>query len=195
MVSKREDDMTGTPIRRVVTGHNGEGRSIIIQDQATPHVKTSPHRPGVVINNLWMTDRMPAPTAAPDDAAHVGMALAPVAGGINFRIVEFPPESEYLDKISAEDAAKAFGDMGAADALAGEGHATKSGSQHPFMHKTETLDFAIIVSGEVYLVLDDEETLMKAGDVCIQRATNHVWSNRSDKPCRIAFMLIDGEKA
>ena len=185
--------MSGTPIRRVVTGHNSEGRSVIIQDEPTPHVKTSPHRPGVVINNLWMTDRMPVPTT-PEDAAHVGMTLGPVANGINFRIVEFPPEAEYLDKISADDAAKAFGDMGAADALAGEGHTTRAGTQHPFMHKTETLDFAIIVSGEVYMVVDEEETLMKAGDVCIQRATNHVWSNRSKEPCRIAFMLIDGEK-
>jgi len=63
------------------------------------------------------------------------------------------------------------------------------------MHKTETLDFAIVVAGEIYLVLDGQETLMKAGDVRVQRATNHVWSNRSDQPCRMAFVLIDGEKA
>ncbi len=181
--------MTGTPIRRVITGHDSDGQSVILQDCATPHIKTSPHRPGVVINNLWMTDRMPAATIAPEDAAHADIALAPVANGINFRIVEFPPEADYLDGISAHDAARAFGEMGAADALAGDGN-----EQHPFMHKTETLDFAIIVSGEVHLVLDKHETLMRAGDVCIQRATNHVWSNRSDEPCRIAFVLIDGKK-
>ena len=181
--------MPGQSVRRVITGHNAAGRSVILQDSATPHVKTSPHRPGVVINNLWMSDQMPVPLA-PEDAAHKDMTLAPLANGINFRIVEFPPEAGYLDKISADDAAKAFGAMGAADALAGEGKA-----QHPFMHKTKTVDFAIIVSGEVYLVLDDEETLMRAGDVCIQRGTNHVWSNRSDEPCRIAFVLIDAEAA
>ena len=183
--------MSGTPIRRVVTGHNNNGRSVIIQDKATPHVKTSPHRPGVVINNLWMTDQMPV-SSEPEDAAYVGMPLAPGANGINFRIVEFPPEADYLDKISTEDAAKAFGDMGAADALASSGEGRdNNASQHPFMHKTDTVDFAIIVAGEIYLVLDEEETLMRAGDVCVQRATNHVWSNRSNQPCRIAFVLID----
>lgn len=66
--------------------------------------------------------------------------------------------------------------------------------QNPFTHKTETLDFAIVVAGEIYRVLDGQETLMKAGDVCVQRATNHVWSNRSGESCRMAFLLIDGEK-
>lgn len=179
--------MSGKPVRRIVTGHNENGRSIIITDDATPHTKTSPHRPGVVINNLWMTAQMPAPTAAPDDAAHAGMPLAPGSCGINFRIVEFPPEAQYLDQVSDDDAQKAFGDLGAAQAL------DSSGTQHPFMHKTSTLDFAIIVSGEIYLVLDEEETLMRAGDVCVQRATNHVWSNRSDASSQIAFVLIDGE--
>lgn len=182
--------MSGTPIRRVVTGHNASGRSIIIQDQPTPHVKTSPHRPGVVINNLWMTDQMPV-SAEPEDAAHAGMPLAPGANGINFRIVEFPPEAEYLDKISADDAVKAFGEMGAADALVSHNADAQKPAQNPFMHKTETVDFAIVVSGEIFLVMDEDETLMRAGDVCIQRATNHVWSNRSNQPCRMAFVLID----
>jgi uncharacterized cupin superfamily protein len=61
------------------------------------------------------------------------------------------------------------------------------------MHRTKTLDYAIVLEGEVYLVLDDSETLMKTGDVCIQRATNHVWSNRAEKNCKIAFILIDGD--
>ena len=173
--------MSGTPVRRVVTGHDNNGRSIILQDQATPHVKTSPHRPGVVINNLWMTDQMPV-SAEPEDAAHVGMTLAPGANGINFRIVEFSPEADYLDQISADAAAKAFGEMGAADALVSGSADGSKPAQNPFMHKTETVDFAIVVSGEIFLVLDEDETLMHAGDVCVQRATNHVWSNRSNQP-------------
>ena len=60
------------------------------------------------------------------------------------------------------------------------------------MHKTETIDYSIVLSGECHMVLDDSEVLVTAGDIVIQRGTNHAWSNRSDRPCRIAFVLIDG---
>lgn len=175
-------------IRRVVTGNDSHGRSTIVSDGAPTNIKQSPQRPGVVINNLWTTDTMPAETAGVPDATVKPMALEPAANGTNFRIVEFPPEADYIGKVSAADAAKAFGDMGASHALVGG-----ETPRHPFMHRTKTLDYAIIVSGEIYLVLDEAEVLMKAGDVCIQRATNHAWSNRSDKPCKIAFILIDGD--
>ena len=177
-------------IRRIVTGHDAKGHSIVISDGQPTSIKQSPQRPGVVINNLWMTDTMPAQTSGPEDATVKPMGLEPAASGTNFRIVEFPPETDYINKVSAADAQKAFGDMGAAHALAGGGGAKP---RHPFMHKTKTLDYAIVLSGEVYLVLDDSEVLMKAGEVCIQRSTVHAWSNRSTKPCTIAFILIDGD--
>lgn len=174
-------------IRRVVTGHDAKGHSIVISDGQPTNIRQSPQRPGVVINNLWTTDTMPAETNGPEDATVKPMALEPLASGTNFRIVEFPPEAEYIAKVTAEDAKKAFGDLGATHALAG------GKSRHPFMHKTKTLDYAIVLSGEIYLVLDDSEVLMKAGEVCIQRATSHAWSNRSNKPAKIAFILIDGD--
>jgi hypothetical protein len=173
-------------IRRVVTGNDSHGRSVIVSDGAPTNIRQSPQRPGVVINNLWMTDTMPAQTSGPEDATVKPMALEPAAGGTNFRIVEFPPESDYIAKITAEDAKKAFGDLGASHAIEGK-------ARHPFMHKTKTLDYAIVLSGEIYLVLDDSEVLMTAGEVCIQRATSHAWSNRSDKPAKVAFILIDGD--
>lgn len=176
-------------IRRVVTGHDADGRSTVISDGPPTNVKQSPQRPGVVINNLWMTDTMPVQTRGPEDATVKPMGLEPVANGTNFRIVEFPPEADYIAKVTAEDAKKAFGDLGASHAIQGGG----AKPRHPFMHKTKTLDYAIILSGEIYLVLDETEVLMKAGDVCVQRATSHAWSNRSDKPCKIAFILIDGD--
>ena len=173
-------------IRRIVTGHDPQGQSIILEDRKTPHVKTSPHRPGVVINNLWLTEDSPVNIDQTADPVSDAMKLEPQSRGNNFRIVEFPPEAEYIDKIDAQDAQKAFGDMGASHALSDTGE-----SKHPFMHKTQTLDYAIVLSGEITLVMDEDETVMRAGDVCIQRATNHVWSNRSDKMCQIAFVLID----
>jgi mannose-6-phosphate isomerase-like protein (cupin superfamily) len=177
-------------IRRVITGNDENGRSTVVLDGPPTNIKQSPQRPGVVINNLWMTDTMPAQTAGVPDATVKPMGLEPAAGGTNFRIVEFPPETDYIGKVSAADAQKAFGELGAAHALVGG-----EKQRHPFMHGTRTLDYAIILSGEVYLVLDDSEVLMKAGEVCIQRATNHAWSNRSDRPCKIAFILIDGDGA
>ena len=179
-------------IRRIVTGNDGHGKSVFVSDGPAANVRQSPARPGVVINNLWMTDAMPAKTTGEDAGAKL-VKLEPVANGTNFRIVEFPPEKDYIGKVSDEQARAAFGEMGGAHAIVGDKAA--GAKRHPFMHRTKTLDYAIVLEGEVYLMLDDTETLMRAGDVCIQRATNHVWSNRSDKVCKIAFILIDGDAA
>src|SRR5665213_3538584 len=66
-------------------------------------------------------------------------------------------------------------------------------AKHPWMHRTKSVDYGIVLSGEIYLVLDDQELLMRAGDVCIQRGTNHAWSNRAETNCVMAFILIDGD--
>jgi uncharacterized cupin superfamily protein len=63
------------------------------------------------------------------------------------------------------------------------------------MHKTQTVDYAIVLQGEIYAVMDEGETLMRAGDVLIQRGTNHAWANRSQQMARICFVLIDGRRA
>jgi mannose-6-phosphate isomerase-like protein (cupin superfamily) len=67
------------------------------------------------------------------------------------------------------------------------------GGRHPLMHRTETIDYAIVLSGEITMVMDDRDVELKAGDVLVQCGTNHAWSNRSNAPCVIAFVLIDGE--
>ncbi len=175
-------------IRRVVTGNDDNGRATVVSDGPTGNVKQSPHRPGVIISNLWMTDAMPAKIRDEGDAGERLKALEPVANGTNFRIVEFPPEQDYIGQVDDEGARKAFAEMGGEHAIVGG-----EKPRHPFMHKTKTLDYALILSGEIYLVLDDTEVLMKAGEVCIQRATNHAWSNRSEAPARVAFVLVDGE--
>ena len=65
--------------------------------------------------------------------------------------------------------------------------------RHPGFHKTDTIDYAIVLSGEIYALMDEGEVLLKAGDVLIQRGTNHAWSNRTEQPCCIAFVLIDAK--
>jgi mannose-6-phosphate isomerase-like protein (cupin superfamily) len=170
------------PIRRVVTGHDENGKAVVVSDGPAPNVVTSEHRPGGR-TNIWRTTSMPACYGGDRDEAaeDVKFTLEPVSGGTNFRISEYPPESES-DRV---DSAKAFGEVGAA-------HKLVDGARHPFMHSTDTIDYAIVLEGEITMLLDDEDVVLQAGDVIIQRGTNHCWANRSDKLARMAFILIDG---
>jgi uncharacterized cupin superfamily protein len=92
--------------------------------------------------------------------------------------------------MSAEEARSHFEEIGAADAAS---HTGDANSRHAFMHRTETIDYGIILQGEITLLMDEGETIVRAGDVIVQRGTNHGWANRSYANCRIAFVLIDGE--
>ena len=170
------------PIRRVVTGHDQNGKAVVMMDGPAPNVVTSEHRPGGR-TNIWRTTSMPACYGgARDEAAEdVQFTLEPMPHGTNFRISEYPPESES----DAVDSAKAFAEVGAA-------HKLVEGARHPFMHSTDTVDYAIVLEGEITMLLDDEDVVLQAGDVVIQRGTNHCWANRSDKLARMAFILIDG---
>ncbi|MEC7762093.1 MAG: cupin domain-containing protein [Pseudomonadota bacterium] len=172
------------PIRRIVTVEGSDGRSRIEEDGASPHVMAIHGIPTHAVTELWATTSAPA---QPDlaDPSKVPVQLAPPTNGTVFRVVEFPPDADWLGQV---DAGAAFGSMGSsgADAIA----ATED-KPHPLMHKTQSVDYAIVMQGEIWAVLDDAETLMKPGDVLVQRATNHAWSNRSDKACLIAFVLVD----
>jgi len=167
------------PIRRIVTGHDAQGRSIIVSDGPSPHTLTLPGRDDFGLTNLWVTDRSPADNAGNADAAARPVVLEPPPGGSIFRIVEFPP-----DRPGAFDRQAAFDAMGAAHAM------DASAARHPGMHRTQTVDYAIVLSGEIWALMDDGETLMRAGDVLVQRGTNHAWSNRSGQPCLVAFILL-----
>jgi len=177
------------PVRRIVTGHDKEGRATVISDASSPHVRTSAQRGGVAYTNLWQTDRMPVPIHGPTDPVSLAMNIEPPPNGSNLRIVEFEPEGPHLATVDAAGARAAFAAMG------GAGHALTQGenAKHPWMHRTKSVDYGIVLSGEIYLVLDDQELLMRAGDVCIQRGTNHAWSNRAETNCVMAFILIDGD--
>jgi len=171
------------PIRRIVTGNDASGRSRIIEDGESPSVRTLPERPGYRVTNLWATDSAPANIDGPDLVTGLKGVLPPKNGSV-LRIIDIPPEPK--DPAERERAMKAsFGKL-----FADAHHAPKPG-QHPGMHKTSTVDYAIMLSGELVAIMDEEEVTMRAGDVLIQRGTNHGWSNRSDKPARIAFILLD----
>jgi quercetin dioxygenase-like cupin family protein len=175
-------------IRRVVTGHDATGKAVVLEDGLAPAVRTNPHRPGHISVDLWKTDASPVivrreetdPTAGPKQ-------IHPPPHGTVFRISEIAPETEAIRNMDAEKAKEVFKAMGNENAST-----FGQNKRHPFMHRTETIDYAVVLEGEVVMLLDDEDVHLKAGDVVIQRGTNHAWSNRSNKPCKMLYVLIDG---
>lgn len=175
------------PPRRVVTGHDAQGRAIIQEDGPPSRIRRIGSEIGPMFYELWNTPATPAPIdAASGEPAEDGISLAPPKGGTRIRILDIPPESDDLSQMSAEDARAHFAEVGAGDA------SNAAGGRHPMMHRTETIDYGIVLDGEIVLIMDEGETLVRTGDVVIQRGTNHGWANRSGRNCRIAFILIDG---
>ena len=169
-------------MKRIVTGHNARGRSVVmIEDR--PQAVVLEKAGGLKLTELWSTSETPADASKPGDRARRERRIEPDAGGSVFRIIEYPPDAQRLKSLKPEEH---FASMGA--------QATDAAKRrHPGMHRTKTLDYAIVLFGEIYAVLDEGEVLLKAGDVLVQQATNHAWSNRTDKPAVIAFVLIDAE--
>lgn len=175
-------------VRRVVTGHDEDGKAIVTSDGFAPNVIAHPMRAGYFSTQIWTTKATPAPVGYEPDPTTEKLPLAPPKNGTTIRVIEFPPEPASVRSMGPEEARAAFAAIGGRDAST-----FKPGALHPFMHRTESIDYGLVLSGEITLVLDDTETLLRAGDVVVQRGTNHAWSNRSDKPCHMAFILIDGE--
>jgi quercetin dioxygenase-like cupin family protein len=177
------------PVRRVVTGHDTNGRSIVVSDGPAPLVHRKPNDPDWSSTDIFRTDASPAPIVAqPAETTEGPRRQLPTKRGSVIRINHFPPESEAIRNMSAEESRRAFASLG------NEAAATfaKSG-RHPLMHRTETIDYAIVLSGEITMLLDEGEVLLKAGDVLVQCGTNHAWSNRSNAPAVVCFVLLDGE--
>ena len=166
--------------RRVVTGHDKAGKSIFVADGLAPNVLEMASMPGVALTDLWRTRTSPASNAGSADAGAGKIVLEPPAEGTILRIVEFPPDSKWR---KSADARKAFASIGA-------GSAPDHASADAMMHATATVDYIIVLKGEIWAILDKGEKLLKQGDVLIQRGTNHSWSVRTKEPCIVAAVLI-----
>lgn len=153
--------MPGPP-RRVVTGHDGTGRSVVLSD-GPPPVRHELAASGVSFHEIWRTSACPAPIG-PSEAEPTAtpLRIPPDPGGTKIRVNVFAP-----------------------------GTLDERGLQSP-VHRTESVDYGIVLEGEIHLVLDDSEVLLRAGDIVVQRGTDHAWANRSGAPCRVAFVLVDG---
>jgi quercetin dioxygenase-like cupin family protein len=146
--------MSAVP-RRIVTGHDAEGRSVVLSDAPTPRTLDIG---SAAFHEMWITDTVPAAIAAtePEPTDRPVRTPAP-AGGVLVRFTEMAP-----------------------------------GAEAP-MHRTETVDVGVVLDGESWLLLDDgSETRVGPGDAVVQRGTNHAWANRSDRPVRMVFVMIDG---
>lgn len=170
----------GGRCKRVVTGHDTRGRSVILMEGESPHSFVLEKAGGLQLTELWETTSSPADNLGGADAAEHERRIEPKGGGTVFRIIEYPPDSVRLKTLKPEEY---FSSMGAQAADA----ATR---RHPGMHRTDTVDYAIVLSGEIYALMDEGEVLLHAGDCLIQRGTSHAWSNRTQEPCVIAFVLV-----
>jgi quercetin dioxygenase-like cupin family protein len=141
--------------RRIVTGHDASGKSVILSD--TPSPKTTDIGTAA-FHEIWVTEGTPVQIPADEsEPTERPIRVGPPANGVMIRFTDMEP-----------------------------------GAESP-MHRTETLDVGIVLEGETWLLLDDgSETRVGPGDAVVQRGTNHAWANRSDRPVRMVFVLVDG---
>jgi mannose-6-phosphate isomerase-like protein (cupin superfamily) len=169
-------------VRRVVTALDASGKAVVLIDERT---RLTAPRPPNYAANLWVTSTSLPDFTATDDRGKTKIGLVPPKSGTVFRIVDFAPDSQGEHPTDMNHMMKIVG-----------AEAPKRGlpPRHPMMHRTRSLDYAIVMSGEIDMLLDEGEVHLKAGDVIVQQATNHAWVNRSGKPCRVAFILIDSQE-
>ena len=171
-------------MRRIVTGHNESGKSVITIDG--PPARSIGEDVGGLFE-IWNTDGNLIDTTDSIDRADTDIVLSPPENGSKFRYFQINPTPEGVPmEMMQEIAADAFEKIGAA-------HHRVDTSKHPAMHKTDTIDYIILLKGDVTLILDEEEVTLEPHDVVVQRGTNHAWVNNGDEPALLIAVLIDSD--
>ncbi|MDC3245154.1 cupin domain-containing protein [Gammaproteobacteria bacterium] len=171
-------------MRRIITGHNQEGRSIITLDG--PPARSIGEDVGGLFE-IWNADGDVIDTTDSIDRADSDIVLSPPNNGSKFRYFQINPTPEGVPMdLMQEIAAAAFERIGAA-------HHRIDTSKHPAMHKTDTIDYIILLKGDVTLILDEEEVRLEPHDVVVQRGTNHAWVNNGTEPALLIAVLIDSD--
>ncbi len=170
-------------IRRVVTGLDADNKSVVMFDSRMP-LQAGPL--GLHATNLWVTNSYPLGFSFKDDTANIPVGISPLDNGTKFRVVEFPP-LDPATEARMEPAAlmKAVG-----PAAPARGRPVT----HPLMHRTRSVDYAVVLSGQIDMMLDDSVVHLKPGDTVVQQATNHAWVNHGTEICRILFVLMDSKQ-
>ena len=154
------------PARRVVTGHDRNGKSIVLSDGTPPNIRD--RGTGVDFFEIWNTGQAPAPIRADEPEPTDGpLVTPPPANGTKIRFNDFHPG--HIDRLPP-----------------------RADGRHKMMHRTKSIDYGIVLEGEIWMILDDSEVLLERGDVVVQRGTDHAWENRADQVCRMVFVLVDG---
>lgn len=168
--------------RRVVTGHNASGKSVVIIDGPPARIFGTDLRG---LAEVWNTDIAPVNSQDATDRADIDVVLSPDISGSKFRFFAIAPEDPDLSDAEREARiSERFAAMGAA-------HERVDTSRHAAMHLTKTVDYIILLSGEVTLLLDEDERDLKPFDVVVQRGTNHAWINKGKEPALLVAVLID----
>lgn len=178
--------MTRAPVRRIITGHNDTGQAVILSDGPAPNSFESESIPGFGATVPWWTTAGPIDHVRDTDPASTDANIPsfPGPGETILRIADFPPDSVYPDEADSV----IFNELdGQEEAEAGNQH---SAGKHFWFHRTDSLDYAVVLDGEITLLVDEGESTLRAGDIVIQRATSHAWSNRTNRTARMLFVLI-----
>jgi mannose-6-phosphate isomerase-like protein (cupin superfamily) len=179
--------MSFPAIHRVVTGHDASGKAIVSTNGTLPTVTEIKAIPGTIFHEVWSTGATPVEINNGIDPSTGPISLPPPKHGTRIRFVDIPPDTADFLANGAARMHEAFAEIGDSKATT-----ANAGSPHPLMHRTETIDYGIVIEGSLTLILDDSEVELKVGSVVIQRGTNHAWANRSGKLCRMLFVLVDG---
>jgi hypothetical protein len=171
-------------IRRVVVGLDANNKSVVMFDGQMP-LKSGEY--GLNSTNLWVTNSYPLGFSFKDDTAAFPVGVSPLDNGTKFRVVEFPPLDAATEaKMPPGFLMKAVGPVAPARGVA---------VTHPLMHRTRSVDYAVVMSGEIDMMLDDGVMVhLKPGDTIVQQATNHAWVNHGTEICRILFVLMDSKQ-
>ncbi len=175
-------------IRRVIAGHDADGKAVILADGPSPTIRTRPVSGGTS-NLMWVLDQLPTDlTTFVDTADGADVPTCPPRPGAYFRVTEFPPEPEMT-----EERHKALLEERTREGSEQPRIQRQPDHRHHGMHRTESVDFALILKGEIDMLVDEDEVHLNQGDVLIQLGNNHAWVNRSGEPCLIGFILLGAD--
>ena len=176
-------------VRRIVTGRNGEDTSIFVSTGHAPNAHDFRHIPGMSIAHLWSTAPIPSIASSVTDPTEGLRSVIPMPGGTQLMFVTFPPDAvmgspEFDGRAAHEENLKWV-----------PGLAERFEADAPGMHTTDTIDYGIVLEGEIWLELDDGQLQhLRRHDVVVQNGTRHAWRNKSDRPTLMAFVLIGAHR-